>query len=219
MKGRSCCPFLFSLCLSVPLTEFYSSSSWPLLTSHKTPFFLQEQIQVIPGPFCFNHKEYFYTEHEPMEKGRSCLQGPLGWSLFGAIFHPKGMEHMAGVTVTVCRAAEPGRARRLQLAGRWMKCPRTWAARVGRGCRAESCRDKCHFWHPVSDGPPQDLGKLRKCRCSAVCGGRRGCSHCTSALDLEESLEMILPWWELGALAATCVLMPGQKCPNLMAPR
>ena len=52
-----------------------------------------------------------------------------------------------------------------------------------------------------------------------ICGGRKGCSHYVSALDPEESLEVALPWWELAALAATCVLMPGQKCPNPMALR
>lgn len=38
-----------------------------------------------------------------------------------------------------------------------------------------------------------------------------------SALDPEENLEVALPWWELGAVAATGVLVPGQKCPNPMA--
>lgn len=76
------------------------------------------------------------------------------------------MEHMTGVTVTVRRAANPGRARthhpgrRLQLAGRWAKGPRSRAVKVGRGCLADSCRDKCHSLHPALGHPPQDLGKL-----------------------------------------------------------
>lgn len=123
------------------------------MTSSKTPLFLQEQIQVIPDPFCFNHKEYFYTEY--VGKRRSCLQGSLGWSLFGELPHPKGMEHMAGFTI--CRATKPGRARahhpgrRLQLASRLAKSPRSWAARAGRGCLAESCRDNRHWKWEVAE--------------------------------------------------------------------
>ena len=90
----------------------------------------------------------------------------MGWMFFVELPHPKGMDNMAGVTATVCRAANPGRARthhparRLQLAGRWEKGPRTWAVKMGRGCLAESRRDKCHFLHPALGHPPQDPGKL-----------------------------------------------------------
>jgi len=131
VKGGSCCPFFFSLCLSALSDGVLQScpSSRPLLTSCKTPLFLQGQIQVIPEPFCFNRKECFCTEHEPVEKGRSCLSGLLGWSLFAELPHPKGVEHMAGVTATVCRAASSARAgahhphRGPHLAGRWAKGP------------------------------------------------------------------------------------------------
>lgn len=137
MKGGSYCPFFFSLRLCPSDGVLQSCpSSWPLLTSCKTSVFLQEQIQVILETFCFNRKEYFYRKHEPVGKGTSCLQGPLGWLFFGELPHPEGMELMASVTATICRAANPGRARthhpgrRLQLAGGWAKGPRSWAVKI-----------------------------------------------------------------------------------------
>lgn len=77
-EGKKLLPFLLFVSLCCPDGVLQSCpSSWPLLTSCKTPFFLQEQIQVIPESFCFNNKEYFYTEHEPVGKGlgtETCLQ-------------------------------------------------------------------------------------------------------------------------------------------------
>lgn len=84
----------------------------------------------------------------------------MGWLFFGELPHPEGMELMARVTETIRRAANPGRARahhpgrRLQLAGGWAKGPRNWAVKMGRGCLADSCREKCHFLHPASGHPP-----------------------------------------------------------------
>lgn len=189
-------------------------SSWPLLTSCKTPLFLQYQIHVIPEPFCFNNKEYYYTEHESVWKGRSCMQGLLGCLFFSNLRHPEGTEHKAGVAVAICRAASSARAGAHHPGG-----SQELGCRDKEGLPAETCRDKHHFLHAALGHPPQDPKKLQRCWCLSVCGRCKGYSHYVSTLDAEWSLEVALPWWELGALATTCVLMLIQKCPDHMTLR
>lgn len=145
-----------------------------------------------------------------MWKGRSCLQGPSCCSCFGELPHSETIKHMVRVTATILRAANPGSGRarhpgrRLWLACWWAKGSGSWAwaVKMSRVCLADSCRDRYQFLGSALGHPPRDSGKLLKCWCPSNCDECKGFSHYASTLDPEESLGVVLPWWELVALAA-----------------